>query len=83
MNGEDRTELSALRAEVRQLAAETRSVGAKVDVVSTKVDASNASITDHETRLRKVEAWRQALPVSTLIFLGTTAIALVGLFIKS
>jgi hypothetical protein len=76
MNGDERTELGALRAEVRALTLTVASLVAKFETIEKRGE-------DHEQRLRKVEAWRQALPVSTLIFLGTTAIALVALFLRS
>jgi hypothetical protein len=76
MNGDERTELGALRAEVRALTLTVASLAAKFEGLEKRGE-------DHEQRLRKVEAWRQALPVSTLIFLGTTAIALVALFLRS
>lgn len=76
MTSDERLALDALSAEVRALSA-------TVSQLSVKFENNAKATEDHEQRMRKLEAWRNALPVSTLIFLGTTAIALVGLFIKT
>jgi uncharacterized membrane protein SpoIIM required for sporulation len=76
VTSDERLALDALSAEVRALSA-------TVSQLSVKFENNAKATEDHEQRMRKLEAWRNALPVSTLIFLGTTAIALVGLFIKT
>jgi hypothetical protein len=83
MNGEDRTEISALRAEVRQLAAEQRALGAEIRVLSVKFEGINEGARDREMRIRGLEKWKNALPVATLTFLGTTSVALVALFFRT
>ena len=75
MNGDERTELSALRAEVRALTA-------TVNTLSVKFDYLTKSAEDREARLRGLEKWKNALPVATLTFLGTTSVALVALFMR-
>lgn len=62
---------SELRGELRYLRQALEGKGGVNDV-----------LTDHEERLRPVERWKSALPVSTLMFMATTAVALVGLFLR-
>lgn len=74
MNGHERTELEALRAEQRETSA-------KVDRVLDRLDAPGgiyAILKDHEARLRSTERWKLSLPIGSLVALGTIVVAVVG-----
>ncbi len=78
MNGEspgDR-QLEALRIEMRALTRTVDLLVARADAIARDVESNVASdVRDHEQRLRKLEAWKYAIPVSLLLmlasFLGT------------
>lgn len=72
MNGVERGELEALRAEVRLLTS-------TVDKLVTRFDAQSASQVDHESRLRSLERWKAALPLSTFVTMATLAVGLFAL----
>lgn len=76
MNGPERSDLQVLAAEVRVLTS-------TVDRLVTKVDVQGERTRDHEDRLRSVERWKAALPVSTLVTMATLAIGLFALVTRS
>ncbi len=55
--------------EVRQLRDELHTV-----LATTAMNAAN--IADHETRLRRVEAWKNAIPPALLMAVGSLLVAL-------
>lgn len=79
MNEYDRSQIDLLRAEMN---GRFNEVVGKLDVANTRVDELVLKDNDKETRLRSVENWKNALPLTTLLFIGTTALAVVGLFVK-
>jgi hypothetical protein len=38
--------------------------------------------TDHESRIRAGERWKNALPVATLLFMATTTLGVIALFLR-
>lgn len=58
-------------------------VEAKVDRIIDRYDVHDRMLTDHEARLRQTERWKNALPVSTLLFMATTVLAVVALFMRA
>jgi len=47
-------------------------------VTNTKLDTLITSRDDHESRLRKLEAWRYGLPLTGLVSGGSLALAIVA-----
>lgn len=75
MNGIERSQIDTVRAEVA-------AVSAKVDILLERDRTRQEFEKDHEARVRLLERWRYALPVSTVLSMGTMAVAAVALFLK-
>lgn len=62
----------------REIYDELKTVGSKVDRVDAKVDGIVAEVTDHETRIRKLESGRWPLPsLAALIALASLVLAII------
>ena len=61
--------------ELRQLTGELREM-------NSKLTAGVMQAADHEIRIRSLERWRYALPVSTVLALGSAVTALITLIHK-
>lgn len=86
MNGDDRSDLQILAATVRGLDAQVSRLSDKLDAAAAalrlqdKINSDTAK--DHEIRLRSVERWKNALPVSTIITMATLAIGVFALLTR-
>lgn len=82
MDTNDRREMSALRAEVRTL---TSNIDKLTILFQVQADASKEAKerTDGlEIRMRSVERWKAAFPVSTIVTIATLAIGLTAIVIR-
>lgn len=48
-----------------------------------KDEGIQSMLNDHEHRMRPIERWKNALPVATILFMATTVLAVVALFVRN
>jgi len=62
------------------LYGELREMSGKLSTAITHQEVTRAQLHDHEQRLRALEAWRYALPVSALSAVAAAIAAIVSVF---
>lgn len=70
MNSDDRSQLELLRLEM------TGKLNLIIQQLNAEPDGLVRKVSDHETRLRKVEAWKYGIPIGVIMGLAMTAVAL-------
>lgn len=73
-------QLGAVQIGAREIYDELKTVGQKVDTVGAKVDGVVAEVTDHETRIRALEAKRWPLQsIGAIVAVISLILAIYGL----
>ncbi len=79
-SGSLRVTLKDVNTAVQTLALDVAEIKGSTGLIAQSVQTMDARITDHEGRLRALEAWRYALPASIIVgfmSLGATVIVAV------
>jgi hypothetical protein len=83
VNGDERTQIDALRAEVRELKAEVKTLSAQMGawlvVLNDPEFGIRPVLKDHESRLRSTERWKLSLPISIVLVIASIVGGAIGL----
>lgn len=76
-SGSLRITLKDVYQQQEQIARDLTAISGNIQVITTTLQAHTNQGDDHESRLRKLEQWRYALPTSFVMGLASIIIALV------